>query len=182
MEATPPMTEHNDTTMTLEDAEAILGNLLGNVRSNSGTQKTSPRTANIEARIEKLEQEYEVAEQMSNEVEKTEDTSTPDPASSPTPELRDTTSALARLDKTARRAETLAWTAQRLALIVGDKTSFKGEGPAYMNAAVKALREEIRCYETAIKLAQLLTTRGGYRIEIVRDKSWVKDNDEENVE
>jgi hypothetical protein len=179
-----------ESAMSLAEAEQVLSTLLTQLEDDDigHTSNSSRGTAKgLAARLEKLEQQQEVEDQMSEEIETSSATETEADlkrrvTDTATPALRDATTALTRLDKTARRAALLAETVQRLAFIVGKHSSFKGEGPAYMNVAVKALREETRCYETAIQLAQLLTTQHGYRIEMVRDKSWAKDADEETVE
>jgi hypothetical protein len=103
-------------------------------------------------------------------------------AAPPSPALRDATSALARIDESAQRARRLGKLAEEFTFIVGKYPSMAKYGPAYMNVAVKAMREETRAYETAIKLAQVLTGGGAYSLENMRGSSWTRDQDEEEDE
>jgi hypothetical protein len=154
--------------MSLDEAEELLNNFMRDaIPRHSGV----PKTEELMARLDAVEERREIEKRRAEAPTFSEEPSEALPA------LRDATSALARLDESAQRAKRLAKAAEGMAWVVGSRSSFKGDGPAYMNAAVRALREETRAYETAIKLAQVLATGGGYRVAKLRNESWAKEDE-----
>jgi hypothetical protein len=133
--------------------------------------------AEVEALERQIEQEAELSEQL-DQVEASEATPAPTAqAGGESPAIRDTRTLLDRLSRSADNSRRLAKTAQELAFTVARFDSRRGEGPAYLAVAVKALREETRACEVALRLAQLMVDNQNYGMHAIRDASWAKDEE-----
>jgi hypothetical protein len=83
--------------------------------------------------IREVEEALEIQEKLKAEGERADNTLA----------LHDASTLMPRLDQAAKRAEQLSEMALKMAAVSGYSSS-KGEGPAYLAAAARALREETR--------------------------------------
>lgn len=136
--------------------------------------KTMRLISELEEEERRMQEEYE----LKGDVEELEG-ETPAVQSEAPPAMRDAATAMARLDRSSSRAERLATASKEMAFTVAAYESHRGEGPAYMHAAVKALREETRVCEVAVKMAQVMMSQQNYAFTAIRKKSWVGEDTDE---